>query len=206
MGGPARRVASKYGASVWGVELSEPLYQTAVKFTELVGLQERVRFKHGSALALPFDDDEFDAVVMQQVAMQITEKDQLFGEFARVIKAGGCLAMQEIFAGDGGPLHYPLPWATEPAMSALEPFGDCSERLSQLGFQVGPFVDLSEEGRKFLQGRIKALEEALSQNEGAQGLSTEAAEFRLRTSAAMEHNLRIGALRVGMVVSRMTGN
>ncbi len=69
VGGPARRVASKYGASVWGVELSEPLYQTAVKFTELVGLQERVRFKHSSALALPFDDDEFDAVVMQQVAM-----------------------------------------------------------------------------------------------------------------------------------------
>ena len=53
VGGPARRIASKFEASVWGLELSERLIETAEKFTELVGLHGRVRFKQGSALAIP---------------------------------------------------------------------------------------------------------------------------------------------------------
>jgi 2-polyprenyl-3-methyl-5-hydroxy-6-metoxy-1,4-benzoquinol methylase len=40
VGGPARRLASKFGATVCGLELSKTLYETAVKFTELVGLTD----------------------------------------------------------------------------------------------------------------------------------------------------------------------
>ena len=104
VGGPARRIASRYGASVWGVELSESLHQTAIQLTALVGLQEQVQFKHASALDLPFPDDTFDIVILQHVAMQISEKEQLFGECTRVIKSGGCLAMHEIFSGNDEPL------------------------------------------------------------------------------------------------------
>jgi len=49
VGGPARRITAKYGAQVWGVELSQPVSQTAVQLTELVVLQDLVRFKRGSA-------------------------------------------------------------------------------------------------------------------------------------------------------------
>jgi ubiquinone/menaquinone biosynthesis C-methylase UbiE len=201
VGGPARRVASEFGAAVWGLELSETLYQTAVKFTELVGLQEQVQFKQGSALSLPFGDGEFNVVIMQHVAMQISEKDQLFGELTRVVMPGGCLAMHELFAGEGE-LHYPLAWASEPSMSALEPFDECAERLSRTGFDVGDFADHSEEGRKFHEANIKAFNAALSRNERAQGLPTDVVEARLRASVAMERNLRTGSLKVGMVVSR----
>jgi cyclopropane fatty-acyl-phospholipid synthase-like methyltransferase len=64
MVGPARRIASKFGALIWGVELSEPLYQTAGQFTILTGLQDQVSFKQGRALALPFKDGKFDVVTM----------------------------------------------------------------------------------------------------------------------------------------------
>ena len=181
VGGPARRVASKFGAAVWGLELSETLYQTAVKFTDLVGLQEQVQFKQGSALSLPFGDGEFDVVMMQHVAMQISEKDQLFAELSRVVAPGGCIAMHELFAGEGE-LHYPLAWASEPSMSALEPFGECSERLSRAGFDVGGFVDHSEEGRAFHEANIEAFNTALSRNERAQGLSTGVVQARLRAN------------------------
>ncbi len=201
VGGPARRMANKHGAEVWGMELSETLYQTAVKLTKLVGLDRQVRFKQGSALVLPFCDGEFDAVIMQHVAMQISEKDQLFGELTRVVKPGGCLAMHELFAGEGE-LHYPLAWATEPSMSALEQFSECSERLSRAGFAINEFVDHSEDGRKGHEAKIEAFNVALSRDEGTQGLSTEVIEARLRASVAMERNLRTGSLRVGMVVSR----
>jgi ubiquinone/menaquinone biosynthesis C-methylase UbiE len=206
VGGPARRMASRYGASVWGVELSESLYHTAVRLTKLVGLQEHVRFKHASALDLPFPSETFDVVVLQHIAMQIAEKEQLFEECARVVKPGGCLAMHEIFAGNEEPLTYPLAWATEPAMSALEPFDQCAARLARLGFQVGPFVDVSEEGRQFHQHNVEAAEAALAEPEGTEEPSAEVLEARLRAARAMEKNIRIGAIRVGMVVSRKMEN
>ena len=100
---------------------------------------------NGNALSLPFRDGEFDAVVMQHVTMQISEKDGLFAELARVVAPGGCLALHEIFAGEGE-IHYPLAWATEPDISALETLDTCRDRLSRLGFAVSDFEDRNEPG------------------------------------------------------------
>jgi ubiquinone/menaquinone biosynthesis C-methylase UbiE len=202
VGGPARRMAHQYGARVWGVELSEAVYQTAVRLTALVGLHDQVQFHQGSALALPFADSAFDVVVMQHVAMQIAEKDQLFGECVRVLVSGGVLALHEIFAGEVGPPHFPLAWATEPSMSSLETFAACAARLARLGCQVGAFVDRSEEGRQFHEANIQARRQALTQQEGTQGRSVEATEVMLQTGISMERNLREGRLQVGMVVCR----
>jgi ubiquinone/menaquinone biosynthesis C-methylase UbiE len=202
VGGPARRMARKYGGRVWGVELSETMYRNAVALTALVGLQDQVQFTQGSALALPFADGSFDVVVMQHVAMQIAEKDQLFGECARVLKPGGMLALHEIFSGEGGPPHFPLAWATDPAMSSLEPLNACTSRLAQLGLTSGSFVDQSEAGRQYHAASIQTRRQALAQQQGAEGLSVEATDTRLRTSVSMERNLREGRLQVGMIVCR----
>jgi ubiquinone/menaquinone biosynthesis C-methylase UbiE len=200
VGGPARRFADRYGATVWGVELAKSSYQTSVRLTELIGLRDRVQFKHGSALALPFGDEAFDVVVMAHVAMQIAEKDQLFGECVRVLKAGGVLALHEIFAGVGGPPHFPLAWATEPAMSSLETFAACAARLAHMGLQVGPFVDRSEEGRQFHEANSQARRQDLAQQQGTEGRSVEVTEARLRSAESMERNLREGRLQVGIVM------
>jgi ubiquinone/menaquinone biosynthesis C-methylase UbiE len=204
VGGPARRMAHQYGAHVWGVELSEAVYQTAVRLTALVGLHDQVQFYQGSALALPCADGAFDVVVMQHVAMQIAEKEQLFGECVRVLTPGGVLALHEIFAGEVGPPHFPLAWATEPSMSSLETFAACAARLARLGCQVGAFVDRSEEGRQFHAANIQARRQALAQQEGTQGRSVEATTVMLQTGISMERNLREGRLQVGMVVCRKT--
>ncbi len=204
VGGPARRLAHKYGARVWGIELSERLYQTAVQFTDLVGMQEQVQFKLASALSLPFDDATFDVAAMQHVAMQISEKEQLFAELTRVVKPSGRLALHEIFAGEGE-LFYPLPWATEPSMSALETISDCSRRLAGGGFAVQDFVDHSEGGRRFHDNAIRNYDAALTRNEGTLGLSREAVEARRAASVAMEKNLRTGSLSVGMLVGQLSG-
>ena len=200
VGGPARRMARKYGARVWGVELSAAVYQTAVALTALVGLQDQVQFTQGSALALPFEEGAFDVVVMQHVAMQIAEKDQLFGECVRVLTTGGALALHEIFAGPGGPPHYPLAWAAEPAMSSLDSWDACVVRLTQWGLTVGPFVDQSEAGRQYHAANVQAWQQAVAQQRGAEGRSIDATESRLRTAISMERNLREGRLQVGMVV------
>jgi SAM-dependent methyltransferase len=200
VGGPARRFASKYGGSVVGIELSETLYETAVKLTDHVGLAGDVRFVNGSALSLPFDDCEFDVVTMAHVAMQITEKEQLFGELARVLKPQGRLALHEIF-GNEDLFHYPLPWATDATMSAVETISECSSRLSSLGFDVSEFVDHSEAGRRYHLRQIEAYDAALADGSGTQGLSTDAVEKRRAASLAMEKNLGSGAMQVGMLVA-----
>ena len=204
VGGPARRMGSKYGASVWGVELSDRLYQTARQFTALVGIEGQVQFKQGSALALPFGGGEFDVVVMQHVAMQISEKERLFAELARVLNSGGCLALHEIFAGNGGPPLYPLAWATGPSMSSLESLKSCTARLEGLGFNVGQFVDLSEEGRRFNEERVKAFQAALADQSGAAGLSVGITEDRMKQAQSMELNLREDRIKVGMLASQKT--
>jgi SAM-dependent methyltransferase len=202
VGGPARRLARKFDARVWGVELGESIHQTAIALTSLVGLQEKVRFKRGSALALPFKDGMFDVVIMQHIAMQVAEKDRLFAESLRVLKPGGTLALHEIFSGPGGPPIFPLAWASDPEMSALESFEACASRLEQRGLAVGDFVDHSEAGRQYHAANIAAFSKALDEQRGAEGRSLQATEARLKTATSMERNLREGRLRVGMVVCR----
>jgi sarcosine/dimethylglycine N-methyltransferase len=200
VGGPARRLANKFGATVTGIELSRKLFETAVALTELVNMQEKVRLKHASALSLPFEDDAFEIVMMQHVAMQIEEKDQLFGELTRTVAPGGRLAMHEIFSGPGE-LHYPLAWATDPSMSALEPLTGCTQRLTKLGFDVGDFVDHSEDGRRFHEKAIESYDAALADNTSMRGLPPDVLEKRRAASVAMERNLRTGSLKVGMLIA-----
>jgi 2-polyprenyl-3-methyl-5-hydroxy-6-metoxy-1,4-benzoquinol methylase len=202
VGGPARRMAHQYGARVWGVELGESIHQTAVALTTLVGLQDQVQFERASALALPFPDGQFDVVVMQHVAMQVAEKDQLFAECVRVLNGSGVLALHEIFAGEGGPALFPLAWATDPAMSSLETLGECEKRLARLGLEAGEFLDRSEEGRQYHLANMEAMQHALAQAQGTQGRSVEATRARLETATSMERNLRERRLQVGMIVFR----
>lgn len=201
VGGPARRIASKFKASIVGLELSKALYETSKQLTDLVGLTSKVQFVNDSALSLPFDDGAFDVVIMQHVSQQISEKDRLFGELARVVKPDGCIALHEIFAGHGE-VHYPLPWAAEPSMSALETVSACIDRLSRLGFEIGEFIDHSEDGRKFHLSALATYDKALADNKGALGLSNNVVEVRRAASVAMERNLGSGSVKVGMLVAR----
>jgi SAM-dependent methyltransferase len=202
VGGPARRLAQKYGARVQALELSGTVHETAIALTALVRLQDQVHHTQGSALALPFAAGSFDIVVMQHVAMQIAEKDALFAECVRVLKPGGALALHEIFLGEGGEPLFPLAWATDPAMSSLEPLAACTARLARFGLQAGEFADQTEEGRRYHAANMEKWRLALAQQEGADGRSVEATRTRLATATSMERNLREGRLLVGMIVYR----
>jgi sarcosine/dimethylglycine N-methyltransferase len=100
------------------------------------------------------------------------------------LKPQGRLALHEIF-GNEDLLHYPLPWATDATMSAVETVSECSSRLSSLGFDVGEFVDHSEAGRRYHLRQIEAYDAALADGSGTQGLSTDAVEKRRAASLAM---------------------
>lgn len=54
---------------------------------------DRLEFTRASALALPFEDARFDAVVSFETLEHLAEHDQLMGEFRRVLRPDGFLLM-----------------------------------------------------------------------------------------------------------------
>ncbi len=202
LGGPARRFAYKHGAIVSGLELSEPVYHTAVALTSLVGLAYNVRFLLGSALRIPYEEDTFDLVVMQHCAMQVAEKLEMFGECARVLHAAGALALHEFFIGSGGEPYYPLAWATEPAMSSLQSYVDTATLLSSLGFIVGPFLDQDNIARAFYAEIVTKLEKALADRTAWRGRGEEETRNRLLIYRAMLRNFQEHRLHLGLVICR----
>jgi ubiquinone/menaquinone biosynthesis C-methylase UbiE len=116
----------------------------AALLNRLTGLDERIEVHRGSALDLPFPDDSFDVVWMQNVGMNIADKRKLYGEICRVLKPGGRFAFQEMAAGNAATSYFPLPWATDPADSFLVPPDETCSILGESGFIVEHFEDTSD--------------------------------------------------------------
>ena len=133
IGGPARFLAATYGCEVTGVDLSEPFVEAARYLTARTGLDDKVSFEAGSALALPFEDGSFDAALLQHVAMNIADRPLLYHEIRRVLKPGAKFATFDVVLNGGDP-HYPVPWAKTPGESFLLTAEATCEAIEAAGF------------------------------------------------------------------------
>ncbi len=141
LGGPARLLADEAGCIVTVLELSDELCEVGEMLTARVGLSDRVAFRHGSALDMPFGDGDFDLVWTQHATMNISEKDRLYREIHRVLRPGGRLVMQEIMAGPLQPIHLPVPWAQDATISFLRSPEETRALLSDIGFREVEWMD-----------------------------------------------------------------
>ena len=144
LAGYARLIASAVGCRVDCIEMSADYCAGAELLNRLTGLDDRIKVHQGSALDLPFPDDSFDVVCMQNVGMNIADKRGLYGEIARVLKPGGRYAFQEMAAGEMATSYFPLPWATEPADNFLVSFDEMRSLFEGCGFTAELFEDTSE--------------------------------------------------------------
>src|SRR5499427_1439803 len=135
VGGPARFLAATYGCRVTGVDLSEPFVDAARYLTERTGQGGQVSFQTASALELPFDDGCFDVVLLQHVAMNISDRARLYREIRRVLKPGGRFATFDVVS-NGGETHYPVPWARTPATSFLLSAAATRGAIEPAGFRT----------------------------------------------------------------------
>jgi sarcosine/dimethylglycine N-methyltransferase len=135
--------AATYGCRVKGVELSEPFVNAARYLTERTRQSGQVSFEIASALELPFVDGQFDLVWLQHVAMNISERAQLYREIRRVLKSGGRFATFDVVLNSGEPL-YPLPWARTPATSFLLTAAATREAVESAGFRTLVWQDDTE--------------------------------------------------------------
>lgn len=136
LGGPARWLSARFGCRVTGIDLTSEFCAVAEHLTRLVGMDARVHFFRGSALAMPFDDATFDGAYSMFVSMHIDNKAGLYREIRRVLKPDGWLVLSEIARGTDGDISYPMPWAATQAESFLATVEDTRIALQGAGFAV----------------------------------------------------------------------
>jgi SAM-dependent methyltransferase len=143
IGGPARYLAATFGCTVAGIDLSAPFVDAATYLTLRCGLSDRVTFKVGDALHIPFDAASFDAVFLQHVAMNIKDRAALYAEVHRILRPEGRFAIHDLVLRDGE-VMYPVPWARDASTSFLLSEGDTRAALEQAGFRAVHWRDDSQ--------------------------------------------------------------
>lgn len=149
-GGPALVLAAQYGCTVTAFDLTPEFCRLAEIFAERTGHADRVHVVNGNALSTPFADASFDAVWTQHAQMNIEDKPRLYRELRRVLVEGGTLALWDVVAGDGSPLEFPVPWASDPATSFLAGYDELREVIGAAGFEERLVEDGTEEARAFV--------------------------------------------------------
>jgi SAM-dependent methyltransferase len=153
LGGPARTLAKNVGCRVTVLDLTEEFCRVGQDLTRRTGLADRVEFRHGDALALPFGEAAFDVVWTQHSSMNIDDKGRLYREIHRVGRPGGRLAVHEIMGGAVSPIHFPVPWARDPAWSFLRPAAEIRGLVAGLGFAEVAWQDESAASLEWFRQR-----------------------------------------------------
>jgi len=158
IGGPARYFAQRFGCRVTGIDLTAEFCDVARALTRLLGLDTRVDFELGNALAMPFASASFDGAYSMNVSMNIADKAGFYREIHRVLKPGGWLMLSEIAKGTGGDPDYPTPWASSAQTSFLSTPEETRSGLVEAGFDVVQLRSTREQALAF-GARSRALVE-----------------------------------------------
>ena len=135
IGGPARQLAHREGCRVTVLDLTAEYCAVGERLTAWTKLEDKVSFVCGNALAMPFPDGSFDVVWTQHASMNIADKAGLYREMARVVRVGGRLAFFDVLAGPNQPIHFPVPWASDPSFNFLLTPEETRTLIAQSGFR-----------------------------------------------------------------------
>ncbi len=154
LGGPCRMLAAEYDCEVVGLDLNVHFIEVAQKLTELVHLQKQVTFVQGSALDLPFSEEEFDVVWTQHVQMNIESKETFYSEIMRVLRSGGHFMYYDIFRKGDETISYPVPWADSDTISFLFRKDEMHQLVSGLGGEGVIAQNQTSAGIKFFENML----------------------------------------------------
>ncbi len=89
-------LARKIGCEVVGIDIAELSIEEAKERAKRQGVSDKAKFRVGDAYALPFEAGTFDAVITEFVS-QFLDRKRAFKEFARVLKPGAYVGINEMY-------------------------------------------------------------------------------------------------------------
>ncbi len=105
-------LAKKIGCRVMGVDLVEKMVAQSRAWAQAEGLTDLLEFKVADALDLPFEDNTFDAVIMESVNIFFDDKMPALREYLRMTRPGGYVGMTE------------MTWLKSPSLEMEKAFKD----------------------------------------------------------------------------------
>ncbi|MBC8331226.1 MAG: class I SAM-dependent methyltransferase [Anaerolineae bacterium] len=100
----AAYMAANYGCRVVGVDILPGMVASATRWANEQNLSEQIEFRLGDAQNLPFDDNQFDALICESVNVFVPDKAKAMREYLRVLKPGGHIGLTEaIWVNDPSP-------------------------------------------------------------------------------------------------------
>ena len=203
LGGAARFVAERYGAVVDGIDLTAEFVDTGNALCRWTGLDDRVALRCGNATATALAADSVDRAYLLHVGMNIPDKAALFSEAHRLLRPGGLFGIYDVMGSDADGFEYPVPWAAEPAHSALESTDAYRSALSAAGFEL-----LAERDRReFALEFFARLKQAMDASAGPPplGLHLTMGRDALAKMRNMITNIQAGRISPVEMIARKPG-
>ena len=85
----------KKAEHIQGIDLSQEMMRIGAEKVKKAGLEDKIAFDLGSALEMPYSDNEYDALTCAYGVRNFSDLDKGLQEFHRVLKPGGQLAILE---------------------------------------------------------------------------------------------------------------
>lgn len=150
-------IAGELGCEVHGVDILPRMVDRARERANKLGLSKQVTFRTADALALPYDDNTFDAVLTESVSAFPSDKQAAVDEYVRVTRPGGYIGLNESTWLKTPPPPEMVAWVSQDVGATVMPLDAAGWRqtleaagLENIVVELGD-VDPGQESRGLLQ-------------------------------------------------------
>ncbi len=137
-------LAQTFGCQVVGVDFAEQNVERAKANAAEAGLTDLVQFKVGDAERLPFDANEFEALICECAFCTFPSKAEAAHQFARVLRSGGRIGLSDLTRSGPLPTELDSLLAWVACIADAQPLEIYKSILAEAGFTVNQ-VEIHDE-------------------------------------------------------------
>jgi ubiquinone/menaquinone biosynthesis C-methylase UbiE len=158
MGGNSTRMCEEYPVEMVAMDISPYQLEHARKRAEKMGLNERIRHVNGSAMDMPFSDNQFDFSICIESSFHYSDLGRFVSEQARILKPGGKAVIADITCEDTSKVRFRRGnyfYSVDTMKQLLQQNNLKLLKLERIGAQV--FVPLYEYSLRYNQDKRSKL-------------------------------------------------